>query len=147
MAPGKLVPVTMPIESAMQPKAPATVPFWRYDEDAGLWIPLGNLTRSGNRYLGQVNHFSAFNADTQFGGSACLKVILDPASFTLPVYLASLRAQIQGYACGTGSPATQGTRTFAMPHAEVPFKRFWTDSLGSTLASMLSLPAPGCPNH
>lgn len=87
MAPGKLVPVAMPIESAMQPKAPATVPFWRYDEDAGLWIPLGNLTRSGNRYLGQVNHFSAFNADTQFAGSACLKVILDPASFTLPVYL------------------------------------------------------------
>jgi hypothetical protein len=87
MAPGKLVPVAMPIESAMQPFAPATVPFWRYDEDAGLWITLGNLTRSGNRYLGQVNHFSAFNADTQFGGSACLKVILDPASFTLPVYL------------------------------------------------------------
>ncbi|HEX3759789.1 MAG TPA: hypothetical protein VHW23_13840 [Kofleriaceae bacterium] len=87
MAPGKLVPVSMPIESALQPTAPATIPFWRYDEDAGLWIPLGNLTRSGTRYQGQVNHFSAFNADTQFGGSACLKVILDPASFTLPVYL------------------------------------------------------------
>lgn len=86
MATGKLVPVSMPIESALQPTAPATIPFWRYDEDAGKWIPLGNLTRSGTRYQGQVNHFSAFNADTQFGGSACLKVILD-SSFTLPVYL------------------------------------------------------------
>jgi hypothetical protein len=36
------------------------------------------------------------------------------------------------------------TRTFSMPHAEVPFERFWTDSLGSTLASVLTL--SGCPN-
>jgi hypothetical protein len=57
----------------------------------------------------------------------------------------ALRSQIQVHACGTGSPATQVTRTFSMPHAEVPFKRFWTDSLGSTLASMLTL--SGCPNH
>jgi hypothetical protein len=56
-------------------------------------------------------------------------------------------AIIQGYACGTGDPATQSTFTFAMPHAEVPFKKFWNDSLASTLSSELSLAAPGCPNN
>jgi hypothetical protein len=87
MAAGKIVPVSMPIESALQSGAPATIPFFRYDEDSGMWLGTGTLTRSGNRYQGQVNHFSAFNADTQFAGSACVKVILDPGSFTLPVYL------------------------------------------------------------
>jgi hypothetical protein len=59
----------------------------------------------------------------------------------------ALKSIIQGYSCGTASPATQATQTFAMPHAEVPFKRFWTDSLSSTLSSQLTLPAPGCPNN
>jgi hypothetical protein len=87
MASGKVVPVSMPIEAALQTGAPATIPFFRYDEPTGMWLEIGTLARSGNRYQGQVNHFSAFNADTQFAGSACLKVILDPDSFTLPVYL------------------------------------------------------------
>lgn len=87
MAAGKLVPVSVPIELALQKTAPATLPLWRYDEDTGMWLKIGTLARSGNRYQGQVNHFSAFNADTQFTDSACLKVILDPGSFTLPVYL------------------------------------------------------------
>jgi hypothetical protein len=87
MASGKTVPFSMPIEAALQSGAPPSIPFFRYEEETGMWVEIGTLTRSGNRYAGQVNHFSAFNADTQFAGSACLKVILDPASFTLPVYL------------------------------------------------------------
>src|ERR1041384_4179130 len=47
----------------------------------------------------------------------------------------ALKPIIQGYTCGTGSPATQATQAFAMPHAEVPFKKFWNDSLSSTLSS------------
>lgn len=84
---GKTVAMSMPIESALQSGAPATIPFFRYDEASGMWTHIGTLTRSGSRYVGKIDHFSAFNADTQFAGSACLKVILDPASFTLPVYL------------------------------------------------------------
>ena len=87
MAPGKKVDVSMPIEGPLLGGAPGNIPFFRYDEDTGMWKELGKLTRAGDRYVGQVDHFSAFNADTQFAGSACLKVILDPASFTLPVRL------------------------------------------------------------
>ncbi|HMG56932.1 MAG TPA: carboxypeptidase regulatory-like domain-containing protein [Kofleriaceae bacterium] len=86
MVAGKTVPMTMPIEAQLQAGAPPTIPLFRYDEDTGMWLDIGTLTRSGNRFEGEVDHFSAFNADTQFAGSACLKVILDP-SFTLPVYL------------------------------------------------------------
>ncbi|MGO8795707.1 MAG: hypothetical protein ACLQLC_12865 [Candidatus Sulfotelmatobacter sp.] len=81
MAAGKKANVTMPIEPTLLAKAPATVPFLRYDESTGLWTEVGTLTRSGNNYVGTINHFSVFNADTEFGGSACVKVILDPDTF------------------------------------------------------------------
>ncbi|HEV2303856.1 MAG TPA: hypothetical protein VGR91_20010 [Stellaceae bacterium] len=35
--------------------------------------------------------------------------------------------------------------TVTMPHAEVPWRRFWQQSLSSTLSSELLFPAPGCP--
>jgi len=35
--------------------------------------------------------------------------------------------------------------TLIMPHAEVPWKRFWQQSMNATLASELSFPSPGCP--
>ena len=66
----------------MLAKAPAIVPFLRYDESTGSWTEVGTLTRSGSKYMGTINHFSVFNADTEFGGSACVKVILDPDTFT-----------------------------------------------------------------
>ena len=59
----------------------------------------------------------------------------------------ALKNSIQTYSCGTGSAAAQTTLTFAMPHAEIPFKRYWNDSLASTLSSQLGLVSPGCPNH
>jgi hypothetical protein len=37
--------------------------------------------------------------------------------------------------------------TLKMPHAEVPWIRYWQESMPSTLASELSFPSPGCPNQ
>jgi hypothetical protein len=87
MAANKKVAFAMPIETRFLAKAPPKIPFFHYDEGKGMWIEEGMLTRSGDRYIGEIAHFSAFNADTMFAGSACVKVILDPASFTLPVSL------------------------------------------------------------
>ncbi len=86
MAAGKTANITMPIEPTLLAKATATVPFLRYDESTGLWTELGTLTRSGNNYVGSINHFSVFNADTEFPGGACVKVILDPDTFTALPY-------------------------------------------------------------
>ena len=86
MAPNKKVHVSMPIESTVLAKAPATIPFFRYEEGTGLWSEHGTLARQGNNYVGDVDHFSIFNADTLFPGSACVKVIIDesfPSSVVL----------------------------------------------------------------
>jgi hypothetical protein len=51
---------------------------------------------------------------------------------------------IKNYACGSGALATDTGQTFFMPHAEVPFKAFWTNNLGATLATQLGFGT--CPN-
>lgn len=89
MAPGKSVGVSMPIHPLALASAPATIPFFSYDEQAGLWTEHGTLTRVGNNYVGKIMHFSAFNADSTFGTSSCMKVQLDqgPGGFPSSVIL------------------------------------------------------------
>ena len=88
MAANKAVAVSVPIDPPQLAVAPAAIPFFSYDENTGLWKEEGALRRAGGQYVGAgaVKHFSAFNADTQFAGSACVKVVLDP-SVSLPVTL------------------------------------------------------------
>jgi len=89
MASGKVVEVTMPIHPLALATAPAKIPFFSYDEASGKWVEHGELTRSGNTYVGKIMHFSEFNADTIGGDSACLKVQLEqgPQGFPLAVRL------------------------------------------------------------
>lgn len=60
-----------------------------------------------------------------------------------------LRNIIRDYACGGGTPALHQTQNFAMPHAEVPFKKFWVGS-GATLSGSVNLGTElgfPCPNQ
>jgi hypothetical protein len=86
MAAGKEASVSIPIQTAQLAMAPAVIPLFHYDEDTGSWLEDGTLTRTGNRYVGHIGHFSGFNADTVFPGGACVKVVLD-SNFHLPVTL------------------------------------------------------------
>jgi hypothetical protein len=85
MAASKRASVSLPIQPNQRATAPATIPLFHYDENTGRWIEDGTLTRSGDAYVGEVTHFSVFNADTVFPGGACVKVLL--SGFTMPVTL------------------------------------------------------------
>jgi hypothetical protein len=85
MAAGKKANVSMPIQPGQLAAAPATIPLFHYDEGSGQWLEDGTLTRSGNNYVGQITHFSVFNADTVFPGGACVKALL--SGFAMPVTL------------------------------------------------------------
>jgi hypothetical protein len=85
MAAGKQASVSLPIQPGQLGVAPATIPLFHYDESSGNWLEDGTLTRSGNRYVGQITHFSVFNADTVFPGGACVKILL--SGFTMLVTL------------------------------------------------------------
>jgi hypothetical protein len=74
LRPGVLADIAIPIEADRLAVAPAAIPLLQYDEQRGLWIEEGVLSRAGDRYVGQVAHFSAINADLEFTNYSCVRV-------------------------------------------------------------------------
>ncbi len=54
-------PIPVGMEAALAEDA--TIPLWHFDEAKGLWVEEGLATREGDRYVGEVKHFSAWNLD------------------------------------------------------------------------------------
>ena len=87
LRPGASAAVTIPVDRARLiggGAPPPTVPLLSYDEQQGLWIEEDTLTLSVvngvQAYVGNVKHFTTFNADTLFTNNACIRVF----SPTLP---------------------------------------------------------------
>ncbi len=66
MAPNQLATIEMPIPSGLLSNAPATIPLWHFDETTGYWVEEGSATLQGNKYIGEVSHFSFWNCDAPF---------------------------------------------------------------------------------
>ena len=43
--------------------APATIPLWYFNESTGLWVEEGFSRKVGNKYYGEVSHFTWWNND------------------------------------------------------------------------------------
>lgn len=56
--------VSLDVPTSLQGTAPATIPLWHFDEALGVWIEEGSATLQGNKYVGNVKHFSFWNCDT-----------------------------------------------------------------------------------
>jgi hypothetical protein len=63
LAAGKTSTIRMTIPSSQLATAPATIPLWYFDENAGQWIEDGFATKTGNEYVGTVTHFTDWNCD------------------------------------------------------------------------------------
>ena len=63
VADGMTVSMTYGIPSDLVSTAPETIKMWWYDYDAGAWREGGEATRDGNKWLGEVSHFSCWNFD------------------------------------------------------------------------------------
>ena len=55
--------LTTAIPASAQASAPPTIPLWYVDETTGIWKEEGSATKVGNTYVGNVPHFSFWNAD------------------------------------------------------------------------------------
>lgn len=60
--------IEMNITSAQLASAPATMPLWHFDESLGYWIEEGLANKVGNKYIGEVSHFSWWNFDLPIAG-------------------------------------------------------------------------------
>ena len=55
--------ITMPIPNELLASAESTIPLWYFDETKGIWIEEGEAQIQGDKYVGSVEHFSAWNCD------------------------------------------------------------------------------------
>ena len=60
---GHLAEVSMLIDPAQVASSPASIPLWHFDEVNGFWKQEGSATKVGNKYVGNVSHFSWWNCD------------------------------------------------------------------------------------
>lgn len=66
LANGHTAEVTFEIDASQLGSSPATIPLWSFDEENGIWKEEGTATRVGNKYVGNVSHFSWWNCDAPF---------------------------------------------------------------------------------
>jgi len=55
--------LTTPIPLSVQSSAPTSISLWYVDEQSGLWKEEGTATKNGATYIGDVKHFTFWNAD------------------------------------------------------------------------------------
>lgn len=60
---GHTAEITMLIDNSQLATAPATIPLWHFDKLKGYWKEEGVATKAGNKYVGEVSHFSWWNCD------------------------------------------------------------------------------------
>ena len=60
LADGKVAEVRIP---ASGNNPPATIPLFYYDDIQGIWVEEGTATLENGYYVGQVSHFTTWNAD------------------------------------------------------------------------------------
>ncbi|NQY05659.1 MAG: hypothetical protein HRT68_05480 [Flavobacteriaceae bacterium] len=62
IAPTSTAVIHIPIDSST-PNSPEIIPLWYFDEDTGYWKEEGDLNKFGDKYVGEVSHFTWWNAD------------------------------------------------------------------------------------
>ncbi len=60
---GHKAEISLRIDDNQLATAPATIPLWHFDETKGYWKEEGVATKVGNKYVGEVSHFSWWNCD------------------------------------------------------------------------------------
>lgn len=81
LANGHVANISMPIASEQLASASDNIPLWYFDEVAGLWKEQGFSRKVGNRYIGNVSHFTLWNNDWAYP-VATLNVVVSNADGT-----------------------------------------------------------------
>ncbi len=64
IANGHEAEISMKIDDSQTASAPSSIPLWHFDEAFGYWKEDGVATKQGGFYVGEVSHFSWWNAYT-----------------------------------------------------------------------------------
>ncbi len=67
LATGKEATLSVTVPNSLLSNAPTTIPMWYFDTETGLWKEEGTATLTGNKYIGNVKHFTFWNCDVALG--------------------------------------------------------------------------------
>ncbi|MFI5202577.1 MAG: hypothetical protein ACHQNE_09345, partial [Candidatus Kapaibacterium sp.] len=109
-ASGKPATLLMPIATAQQATAPASIPLWYFDETLGMWKEEGSAIKQGYDYVGTVAHFSFWNYDQQVPYGTITGVIVCN-DVPIPGVLVNLGAYVEG---GQPNAVTDGSGRFTV---------------------------------
>lgn len=72
-----------PVDATQTGYAPERIPLWYFDEEVGIWKEDGFADRVGDKYIGDVTHFTWWNCDMDIDYiTACITVETDGKSLT-----------------------------------------------------------------
>ncbi|MEC4005803.1 carboxypeptidase-like regulatory domain-containing protein [Flavobacterium sp. SUN052] len=139
---GHTANISMPIAANQLDTATATIPLWYFNETTGLWQEQGFSRKIGNRYIGNVSHFTWWNNDCSYV-VATLHVTVKNADGTL---VQGVRVTITRQNGSTGDvlmdlgvTGANGQLSAGVPRNEVlTFKAYTQDG---TLINTQQLPA------
>ncbi|WP_452223730.1 hypothetical protein [Lacinutrix chionoecetis] len=83
IAPGEPATIKIPVGSSVT-NPPATIPLWSFDEDNGYWVEDGIGELVGNKFVGEVSHFSFWNWDFQYPAVTVCITLQDTNGNPLP---------------------------------------------------------------
>ena len=63
---GATATISLPVPEAILSAAPGTIPLWSFDEATGYWLEESSASLQGDKYIGDVSHFSYWNCDEPF---------------------------------------------------------------------------------
>lgn len=112
--------IEMNITGAQMASAPATMPLWHFDENLGYWVEEGLANKVGNKYVGEVSHFSWWNFDLPIAGAIVqLQIKLVNGSGNPLAHVHTTLVRSGGSASFASETEINGTITGPVPANEV----------------------------
>jgi hypothetical protein len=142
IASGHTANLSLPIAPNQLDTAPATIPLWHFNETSGLWEEQGFSRRVGNRYVGNVSHFTWWNNDYAYVVATLTTIVTNfdgtPVN-GVRVTISRPNGSSGDVLMDLGVTGANGTLTAGVPRNEVlTFRAYSTDG---QLISTQILPA------
>lgn len=108
----------MPIQAEQMAHAPESIPLWFFDETNGIWREDGVANKTGDKYVGDVSHFTFWNCDYPYELATIQgTVLVDNENYDLGnMYV---RIELSNGSSAVGNVSSNGSFSGLVPANEV----------------------------
>jgi len=96
---GSTAVLEFPVPQSIRANAPTEIPLWNYNEANGYWVEEGSAVLDGDKYVGEVSHFSTWNVDVK----------IDPVDICGSIVTSEFKKGLSYYQVKLGGETFQGT--------------------------------------